>query len=65
MSDEHPGQQKFLFWTDKRPIAPDLETKITCAIAEVMQEAGNAAVVLTPVWHLVFRVRCWIRRNLG
>jgi hypothetical protein len=46
MSDEHPGQQKFLFWTDKRLIAPDLETKITCAIAEVMQEAGNAAVVL-------------------
>lgn len=46
MSDKHPGPQKFLFWTDKRPIAPDVETKITCAIAEVLQEAGNAAVVL-------------------
>ncbi|AMS29593.1 MAG TPA: hypothetical protein DIU09_00070 [Hyphomonadaceae bacterium] len=29
--------QKILFWTDKRPIAPDLETKITCAIAEAAQ----------------------------
>ena len=46
MSDKHPGPQKILFWTDKRPIAPDVETKITCAIAEVMQDAGNAAVVL-------------------
>ncbi len=46
MSDKRIGQQKFLFWTDKRPIAPDVETKITCAIAEVLQEAGNAAVVL-------------------
>jgi hypothetical protein len=46
MSDIRNGQQKFLFWTDKRPIAPDVETKITCAIAEVFQEAGNAAVVL-------------------
>ncbi len=26
---------RFLFWTDKRPIAPDVETKITCAIAEI------------------------------
>lgn len=46
MSDRHTGPQKILFWTDKRPIAPDVETKITCAIAEVLQEAGNAAVVL-------------------
>ena len=46
MSDIRTGHQKFLFWTDKRPIAPDVETKITCAIAEVLQEAGNAAVVL-------------------
>jgi hypothetical protein len=27
--------QKILFWTDKRPIAPDVETKITCTIAEI------------------------------
>ena len=27
--------RKFLFWTDKRPIAPDTETKITCAISEI------------------------------
>ena len=26
---------KFLFRTDKRPIAPDAETKITCAISEI------------------------------
>jgi len=32
--------QKILFWTDKRPLAPDLDTKITCAIAEI----GVAAV---------------------
>lgn len=35
MSDIRTGHQKFLFWTDKRPIAPDVETKITCAIAEI------------------------------
>ena len=35
MSDRHTGPQKILFWTDKRPIAPDLEIKITCAIAEI------------------------------
>lgn len=46
MSDIRTGHQKFLLWTDKRPSAPDVEIKITCAIAEVMQEASNAAVVL-------------------
>ena len=35
--------QKILFWTDKRPIAPDVETKITCAIAEIGM-AGNQVV---------------------
>ena len=34
---------RFLFWTDKRPIAPDVETKITCAIAEI-EMAGNQVV---------------------
>ena len=55
MSDRHPGPQTFLFWTDKRPLAPDVETKITCAIAEVMQEAGNAAAVLLQfgAWYLL------------
>lgn len=37
MSDKHPGPQKILFWTDKRPLAPDVETRITCAIAEAAQ----------------------------
>ena len=36
MSDKHPGPQKILFWTDKRPIAPDVETRISCAIAEAI-----------------------------
>jgi len=35
--------QKILFWTDKRPIAPDVETRITCAIAEIGM-AGNQVV---------------------
>ena len=34
---------RFLFWTDKRPIAPDVETKITCAIAEI-EMVGNQVV---------------------
>jgi hypothetical protein len=36
--------QKILFWTDKRPVAPDLETRITCAIAEMGQRAYSALV---------------------
>jgi hypothetical protein len=35
--------RKFLFWTDKRPVAPDVETRITCAIADAI-----AAIVGTP-----------------
>lgn len=35
MSDIRTGHQKFLFWTDKRPIAPDVETRTTCAISEI------------------------------
>ena len=33
--------QKILFWTDTRPLAPDVETRITCAIAEMGQRAYN------------------------
>ena len=39
--------QKFLFWTDKRPIAPDVETKITCAIAEIGVAAAQVVNSLT------------------
>ena len=39
--------QKFLFWTDKRPIAPDAETKITCAIAEIGVAAAQVVNSLT------------------
>lgn len=39
--------QKFLFWTDKRPIAPDVETKITCAIAEIGVAAAQVVSSLT------------------
>lgn len=35
MSDKRPSQQKVSFRTDERPIAPDAETKITCAISEI------------------------------
>ncbi len=35
MPDKPPSPNKILFWTDKRPLAPDLETQITCAIAEI------------------------------
>jgi hypothetical protein len=35
MSDQHLRPQKIWFWTDKRPIAPNVETSITCAIAEI------------------------------
>ncbi len=38
--------QKFLFWTDKRPIGPDVETRITCAIAEARADASESALVL-------------------
>jgi hypothetical protein len=46
MSDRHTDPQKILFWTDKRPIAPDVETRITCAIAEASLIAGYAAAFL-------------------
>ncbi|WP_395631470.1 hypothetical protein [Aquidulcibacter sp.] len=46
MSDRHTGPQKILFWTDKRPIAPDVETKITCALAEARVDASESALVL-------------------
>lgn len=46
MSDKHPGPQKILFWTDKRPLAPDVETRITCAIAEARADASESALVL-------------------
>ena len=46
MSDKHPGPQKILFWTDKRPLAPDVETRITCAIAEARADASLSALVL-------------------
>jgi hypothetical protein len=47
MSDKHPGPQKILFWTDKRPLAPDVETRITCAIAEAIGAiAGMAAFLM-------------------
>jgi len=36
MSDKHPSPNKILFWTDKRPLAPDAETRISCAIAEAI-----------------------------
>lgn len=36
MSDKHPSPNKILFWTDKRPLAPDVETRISCAIAEAI-----------------------------
>ncbi|MFM1977169.1 MAG: hypothetical protein RL145_2015 [Pseudomonadota bacterium] len=35
MSDKHPSPNKSLFWTDKRPLAPDVETRISCAISEI------------------------------
>ena len=38
--------RKILFWTDKRPLAPDLETRITCAIAETRADASSSALVL-------------------
>ena len=38
---------KFLFWTDKRPLAPDLETRITCALAEAISAiVGNSALMM-------------------
>jgi hypothetical protein len=47
MSDKHPGPQKILFWTDKRPLAPDVETRITCAIAEAISAiVGNSALMI-------------------
>lgn len=46
MSDIRTGQQKLLFWTDKRPLAPDVETRITCAIAEARADASLSALVL-------------------
>ena len=46
MSDKHPSPNQILFWTDKRPIAPDVETKITCAIAEARADASLSALVL-------------------
>lgn len=46
MSDRHTDPQKILFWTDKRPIAPDVETRITCAIAEARADASESALVL-------------------
>ena len=39
--------QKILFWTDKRPVAPDVETKITCAIAEIGMAAAQVVSSLT------------------
>ncbi|MFM1977168.1 MAG: hypothetical protein RL145_2014 [Pseudomonadota bacterium] len=46
MSDIRSGHQKLPFWTNKRPIAPDVETKITCAIAEARADASLPAPVL-------------------
>ncbi|OYU75491.1 MAG: hypothetical protein CFE32_14105 [Alphaproteobacteria bacterium PA3] len=46
MSDIRTGHQKLLFLTNKRHIAPDVETKITCAIAEARADASLSALVL-------------------
>ena len=35
MSDKHPSPNKSLFRTDERPLAPDVETRISCAISEI------------------------------
>lgn len=35
MSDKHPSPNKILFRTDERPLAPDVETRISCAISEI------------------------------
>jgi hypothetical protein len=46
MSDIRTGHQKLLFLTNRRHIAPDVETKITCAIAEARADASLSALVL-------------------
>ncbi len=46
--------QKILFWTDKRPLAPDVETRITCAIAEIGMAGVQAVVSLMSIGCLLF-----------
>jgi len=41
--------QKILFWTDKRPLAPDVETRITCAIAEAIGAMAGMASFLVSI----------------
>ncbi len=58
MSNKHPGPQKILFWTDKRPLAPDVETRITCAIAEAIGAiAGMASFLMFVSFIYQFSVR--------
>ena len=52
MSDKHPSPNKILFWTDKRPLAPDVETRITCAIAEAMSAIMGVLAQLILVYVL-------------
>lgn len=47
------GLQKFLFWTDKRPIAPDTETKITCAISEIGMDGVQVVSSLMSIGFLL------------
>ena len=58
MSNKHPSPQKILFWTDKRPLAPDVETRITCAIAEAIGAiAGMASFLMFVSFIYQFSVR--------
>ena len=55
--------QQILFWTDKRPLAPDVETRITCAIAEAIGAiAGMTAFLMFIGFIYQFGVR---RQNLS
>ena len=52
---QEPSPQKILFWTDKRPVAPDVETRITCAIAEAGMRAYRMLTVSVAVG-IIFQI---------
>ncbi|MCA3694407.1 hypothetical protein [Aquidulcibacter sp.] len=58
MSDKHPSPNQILFWTDKRPLAPDVETRISCAIAEAIGTIAAMASFLVFIC-LIYHFGVW------